>query len=115
MKLTPAAAARSMMANEVRSSHWCPNVIVPRQISDTFNPVLPSRRIFISIKSHGLPFRQCSDHVGWVESSRPTARRLVGLEDSTHPTPQSHELGAPAGPTGRRLIERHQPGTPVRL
>src|SRR5688572_3112306 len=25
-------------------------------------------------------------HVGWVESSEPTARRKVGSEDSTHPT-----------------------------
>src|SRR5438552_15962024 len=34
----------------------------------------------------------CSNltHVGWVESSRPTDfPRLVGLEDSTHPTPTS--------------------------
>src|SRR5258708_1728637 len=32
--------------------------------------------------------------VGWVESSRPTRSRrsLVGLEDSTHPTPASHLL-----------------------
>ena len=27
-----------------------------------------------------------STHVGWVESSEPTARRKVGSEDSTHPT-----------------------------
>src|SRR5262245_12700274 len=38
-----------MMANEVRSSHWWPKVIVPRQTSDTFSPVRPTLRVFISL------------------------------------------------------------------
>src|SRR5688500_13934248 len=36
-----------MIWNDVGSSHWWPNVIVPRQTSDTFRPVRPSRRGFI--------------------------------------------------------------------
>src|SRR4051812_45945464 len=47
MKLTPASAARPMMANEVGSSAWLAKVMVPRQSSETFRPVLPIRRIFM--------------------------------------------------------------------
>jgi 4-amino-4-deoxy-L-arabinose transferase-like glycosyltransferase len=49
--------------------------------------------------------RKAGSHVGWVESSRPTDKPeaqargvLVGLEDSTHPTPS---------PPTPRLYERH--------
>src|SRR5262249_32664278 len=69
--------------------------------------ICPARHIVPAI------FRHCSAHngsrrqtepVGWVESSRPTNTRrglsswLVGLEDSTHPTPNSR-LGTPASET----------------
>src|SRR5476649_924577 len=44
MKLTPASAAESAMRFAVASSVRSPNIIVPRQSSDTFSPLLPSRR-----------------------------------------------------------------------
>src|SRR5687767_11364033 len=44
MKVTPASAAASRIACDVASSHWLPNVIVPRQTWDTYRPVLPSGR-----------------------------------------------------------------------
>src|SRR5438105_553177 len=36
------------MAKEVGSSHWWPKVIVPRQTSETFRPVRPTRRVFMA-------------------------------------------------------------------
>src|SRR6186713_2200261 len=44
MKFTPASAAESVMRCAVGSSVRSPNIIVPRQSSDTFNPLLPSLR-----------------------------------------------------------------------
>ena len=38
----PASAAVSMIAKDVSSSLWYPNVIVPRHRRDTFRPVLPN-------------------------------------------------------------------------
>src|SRR5580658_2868106 len=43
MKVIPPAAARSRIANEVASSHWYPNVIVPRHSFETFKPADPNR------------------------------------------------------------------------
>src|SRR5262245_5578983 len=47
MKLTPRSAAASRIRRAVGSSLWPAKVIVPRQISDTFKPVRPSRRWFM--------------------------------------------------------------------
>src|SRR5271154_2017681 len=48
----PPVDARSMIANEVASSHWYPNVIVPRQSLETFKPVEPSRTCCKSSSSY---------------------------------------------------------------
>jgi hypothetical protein len=49
-----ALRARSMMAKEVRSSHWWPKVMVPRHTSETLSPVRPIRRVFIGWVPWGL-------------------------------------------------------------
>src|SRR5688572_12134811 len=75
MKFTPSSSARLSTACEVLSSilTWCmndcwsasPNVIAPRQSSDTFTPVAPSLRYFMAVKLSPLgTARQCGATVG---------------------------------------------------
>src|SRR5579871_5275700 len=47
--------------------------------------------------------KQTRLNVGWVESSRPTIRGVVGLKDSTHP-PFSSVLGIPREPPEHRRL-----------
>src|ERR1700677_2783543 len=44
MKLTPCSRARATIRDDVASSVAPPNIIVPRQRGETFNPLVPSRR-----------------------------------------------------------------------
>ena len=44
----PPSAARSRIATDVGSSHWSPNVIVPRQMRETWRPVRPRRTCCIA-------------------------------------------------------------------
>src|ERR1700742_3300902 len=64
MKLIPASRAFAMMRAEVASSVGPPNIMVPRQIGETFRPLRPSWRYCI----FGRPSREaasitaCSRH-----------------------------------------------------
>src|ERR1700744_3649845 len=49
MKLMPASRALATMRVEVASSAGPPNIMVPRQIGETFRPLRPSLRYFISL------------------------------------------------------------------
>ena len=42
MNVIPASNAVSRMSTDVASSHWVPNVIVPRHNDDTRMPVRPN-------------------------------------------------------------------------
>src|ERR1700730_4201010 len=53
MKLTPASRALAMIRCAVASSVGPPNIMVPRQSGDTFNPLRPSERdsiVAVSVK-----------------------------------------------------------------
>src|ERR1043165_9174495 len=76
MKRTPASAAFVMMANDVFSSHWGPNVIVPRQISVTLRPVRPRRCIFMACSS-----RSCGFAIQIIESGTAFHRPRTAYAD----------------------------------
>ena len=54
-KVMPASAAASRMATEAGSSHWKPNVIVPRHSRDTRSPVRPNRTCSMAGDRTGVP------------------------------------------------------------
>ena len=51
MKLMPASRALAMIRAEVASSVGPPNIMVPRQIGETFRPLRPSLRYCIFLAS----------------------------------------------------------------
>src|SRR5205823_2045093 len=57
----------SRMANDVGSSHCTPNVIVPRQSRETFNPVRPSRVCSMTPASQPSPAHASAVTVPLVE------------------------------------------------
>src|SRR5215813_3564054 len=54
MKLIPDSRAFATMRVEVASSVGPPNIMVPRQIGDTFRPLRPSLRYCISLAPQNL-------------------------------------------------------------
>src|SRR5581483_1803935 len=54
MKLMPASRAFATMRAEVASSVGPPNIMVPRQIGETFRPLRPSLRYCISFAPQDL-------------------------------------------------------------
>ena len=57
---------------KVRSSAWCPNVMVPRQTSDTFSPVWPRRRLFMALHFQLLSYD------GWCGGAAPARTTPAG-------------------------------------
>jgi hypothetical protein len=52
MKLTPASNAASTICCDVAASVRSPNIIVPRQMGETSNPLLPNRLYSIITSCH---------------------------------------------------------------
>src|ERR1700743_2369990 len=84
MKLMPASRAFAMMRPEVASSVGPPNIMVPRQIGETFRPLRPSWRYCIRLSSHR--------HSGAMRSIEPgisrfpdAQLRICGLVLTHHP------------------------------
>src|SRR3954449_1351103 len=78
MKKTPLSAALFMISNDVFSSHWWPNVMVPRQTSDTRRPVRPSWRTFMARPSA----MAWLVHELLLPGQEGSSRQARGLEDS---------------------------------
>src|SRR5262245_25922649 len=53
MKLTPASRADATMRAATGSAVWSPNIIAPRQMGETFKPLLPSLRYSMRVMGDG--------------------------------------------------------------
>src|SRR5258705_8537064 len=87
MKLTPASAAESAMRCAVASSVRSPNIIVPRQSSDTFNPLLPSLRYSMAVTFVLIVF------AGQIISAAGTIINDCGLAPALHINFSNDEAG----------------------
>ncbi len=97
MNVTPRSAATSRIRSEVASSLCPANVIVPRQISDTFRPVRPIRRCFManSTRVKGARLPELSLTRGVVDFTAVATGRLANLAFPGELSNDGFERGSP--------------------
>src|SRR4051794_13230137 len=98
----PASSAASRIDPEVSSSHWKPNVIVPRQIFDTSRPVRPRR----ACSMPATLTRLVADRWGYgraMTQSDPTATAEPTNIQVYEANPEDAEGAALDRQSGRRL------------